>query len=202
MRFTLRGCRVHISFYFAAIVTLMLAADKDSMAFLSFLAALIHESGHILLYLLFDDMPSRLEFGIFGIRITQKNAVSLSCRQEIAVAAAGPIMNFMVALFLCIMIIFMHSDTNSLRMAAGLNLLLGIVNFMPIEPLDGGKVLFYAIAHRKDAQYAEKAVNLCSVLFLLPLMALGFYFALFCGYNPTLLIMCIYLCVLLVKRCH
>lgn len=202
MRFTLRGCRIHISFYFAAIVTLMLATDKDSMAFLSFLAAIIHESGHILLYLLFDDMPSNLEFGIFGIRITQKNAVSLSCGQEMAVAAAGPIMNFMVALLLFLIMIFTSSGTGSLRLAASINLLLGMVNSLPIEPLDGGKFFYFAIARVKDAGYAEKAMNICSALFLLPLMALGFYFALFCGFNPTLLIMCIYLSALLVKRCH
>lgn len=198
MKFVIRGCQVHISFYFAAIVTLMLATDKESIAFLSFLAALIHESGHIILYLLFDDMPSRLDFGIFGIRITQKNAVRLSCRQEIAAAAAGPFMNFMTALLLFLIILF--SGSGALYTAAYMNLLLGMLNMLPVEPLDGGKVLYYAVAYAGNAQLAEKTVQVCSVLFLLPLMALGFYFTLFCGFNPTLLVMCAYLCVLLVKR--
>lgn len=201
MTFYIRGCRVHISFYFAAVVTLMLAMDnKESLAFLSFLGVLTHESGHLLLYFLFHDMPAELEFGVFGIRITQKNAVALSYRQEMAVVAAGPLMNFMVALLLSLCVVAWGGET--ITKAAAMNFLLGAVNSLPIDPLDGGRFLFYAIASKKDADYAAKIDNFCSVLFLLPLMALGLYFALFRGFNPTLLIMCVYLAVLLVKRSH
>lgn len=196
MRFSLFGCRVHISFYFAAVVTLMLANDSDNLALFSFLGVLAHESSHLIMYFLFHDIPAELELGIFGIRITQKNAAALSYRREMAVIAAGPLMNFAVAAVLFVGSAFFGAE--QLTKAAAVNFLLGVLNLVPIDPLDGGRLLFCAFALKMQADKAAKLTLICSVAFLLPLGAAAFYFVLFRGFNPTLLILCVYLCVFIV----
>lgn len=200
MRFSLCGCRVHISFYFAAVVTLMLATDNDNLALFSFLGVFAHESSHLIMYFLFHDVPAELELGIFGIRITQKNAAALSYRCEMAAIAAGPLMNFAVAaaLLFCAGLF----GAQALTKAALVNFLLGAVNLMPVEPLDGGRLLFCALALKTQPDRAARLAAACSAVFLLPLSAVSFYFVLFCGFNPTLLILCVYLSALLIKGNH
>lgn len=200
MTFYIKACRVHVSFYFAAVVAFMLAGDKDSAAFVSFLSVLLHESGHIMMYFFFHELPFDLEFGIFGIRLSGKSAVSLSYRQEFITALSGPAMNYILSLLLlCIMIVF---NVPALLNGAVINFFLGFLNTLPIDPLDGGRCLYYLLAQKKGADFAEKTVNLCSAVFLFPLMAFGFYLALVSKSNPTLLFMSVYLSVLLVKRCR
>lgn len=200
MRFNIRGCRVHVSFYFAAVVTMMLSADKQNLVFVSFLAAAFHEISHLLVYFFFHDIPLEVEFGVFGIRITQRNAAALSYRREMAVIAAGPLMNFILAAVLISGSFFCGNE--KLTEAAGINLLLGLVNSLPIDPLDGGRFLFCLLADKTNALRAERIVTFCSAAVLLPLTSVGFYFSLFRGFNPTLLIMCVYLSALLIKRNH
>ena len=197
MRFTCYGCKVHISFYFVSIVTLMLACDKTGLCLWSFLSTLFHELGHIILYFVFHQVPAQIDFGIFGIRIIQKDSVSLSCNQDIQIAAAGPLVNFFIFLLL-FFIVKIHLIKNDIMiMVAWLNFMLGLINCMPIEALDGGKILFLIIAQKKGVLFSEKMIHFISILLLCPLILLGLYFGIFKKNNPTILIMCVYLCLLL-----
>ena len=77
------------------------------------------------------------------------------------------------------------------------NTLLAAVNLLPIEPLDGGRALYYALLRHREPPAAQKISRLISLLFLFPLAAVSVWLLLATGYNFSLLLIVVYLFVFL-----
>ncbi len=113
-------------------------------------------------------------------------------RQEIHVAIAGPVVNFIIAFFLYIYLSLEHLPINQeeLSVTGGsflyrlmmVNLFIGGFNLLPAFPMDGGRILRAVLAMRMDhASATKKAAHVGQVLAL----AMGFLGIM---YNPFLLI--------------
>jgi len=137
----------------------------------SICAAAFHECGHLLLLFALRDVPQTLRFGMFGMRIERRRNTGLSYAQELAVYAAGPAANLLLALSL---LPFCKKLPRLLR-AVRVNLLLGGFNLLPAQPLDGGGVLFSALCLRlapEKAANVQKKIAACGVI---PLAAIGIW---------------------------
>ena len=160
----------------------------------TFCFALLHEAGHLLAMLLFHDRISQIRFRSFGICIETQSAVDVDYEQEIVIALAGPLMNGIVSLICSVLYLFwQQSDT--LFLFCLLNLVLCIINLLPLYPLDGGRVLFFSLLHRLDPFRAEKcmrALMLISVPIML-LFSLGLLWV--SGFNASLLLIALYLLI-------
>ena len=119
----------------------------------------------------------------FGLR-----AAHLSYRGEWLAAAAGPLTSLALAgLFaLCRLWFYCYA-----------NLALGIFNLLPILPLDGGRILKAALSICLPPHQQRLISQIVGLIFLLPLLAIAFWQFLSSGYNPSLLLICIYLLGLL-----
>ncbi len=93
---------------------------------------LLHEAGHILAALYFR-VPVR-EFGLAFAGAYTRRAYATRRRHEILIAAAGPAMN----LLLVIPFLFLPQYGAQLALC---NLLLGIINLLPIPSSDGLRIL-------------------------------------------------------------
>ena len=98
-----------------------------------FLASLLlHEAGHILAAALLG-VPVR-EFGLKFRGAYIRRARSTRRRNEILIAASGPLMNFLVV----VPLIFVPRLGPQLAMC---NLMLGVINLLPLPSSDGRRIL-------------------------------------------------------------
>ena len=97
-----------------------------------------------------------------------------------AVAAAGPLSNFIIALVFGLGLRFISVVPPAAALAVGviiyINILLGVFNLIPIPPLDGSKILAAVLPYRYERQLAMLErygmfLVILFIFFLFPLIA-------------------------------
>ena len=166
--------------FFVATTVLLLAAHK-SWLLLFWMAAVLHELGHLLALYLLGGRVNRFCFRLSGGEL-QYDGKHLSYGREILLALAGPGINLLCAWLCGWLALFGHREL--LYQFSGCHLVLAFFNLLPALPLDGGRVLQNLLELRypmEGEQLALKA-SLCvgAVLLLFGL------FLLLQGGNPTL----------------
>ena len=107
----------------------------DPMGFLrmTLVCAFVHESGHVLAYMLCAHKLPGLHFSAGGIGLS--GAEQLPRTQELWVLAAGPLANFIMAALLFLQL---HRQASyALYFLAAVSLCTGVYNLMPFGVLDG-----------------------------------------------------------------
>ena len=100
-------------------------------------------------------------------------------RDMLWVAAAGPASNFVMALFWALMIKFavtvpsIYSEPLGLMGQAGvmINVVLMVLNLLPLPPLDGGRIALSLLPNRMAYQYAQ--IERYGFIILIVLLATG-----------------------------
>jgi stage IV sporulation protein FB len=194
MSFTINGCRITVSFYFVALLAVVLIYDPAGVAFAGILAAALHEAGHLVVMRIFRVKPSLIRFTPFGIDLVKSDCVVHSYWHDALISLAGPGVNIAVALLLQLFSIKAEDPF------LASNIALALFNLLPVEPLDGGQALYSVLCTKFSAEQAAKAVSILSFLTLMPLAAAGFLVLFRSPWNFTLLLTCAYLMVLLVLK--
>ena len=93
------------------------------------------------------------------------------------IALAGPLSNFIIAIFFGIIlnIVGPNSPISSLFLIIiYINILLGVFNLVPIPPLDGSKVLFGILPHKKWAYDLIRFLESYGMILLILFLFFGF----------------------------
>lgn len=172
--------------------------DRQAIVPLAMIACVIHELGH---YLIIRWMGGNIKL----IRLTAVGAEMVLSRplnywQEGAAALAGPGMNLLLAL------VFSQWEWSGLF--AGLNLVLGCFNLMPIGRLDGGRTMYCTLALLLGPDLAQRAAAWMDFVFTTLILTAGLL--LFgVGGNVTLLLVAVWMAAILVsgkkkgnRSCH
>lgn len=200
MRVNICGVQVHIGFLFAFSVCFVLTTAEDMVVRMAVVFSLLHECGHLLADYLFGCKPRVISLGLFGMTITRAKDLSLSYRQEICSALAGPFVNLVFAALFSILYLWLRTDT--VLTAAGVNFSIFFFNAMPVFSLDGGKALeAFLRAHLSDPHCQIAIQKAVSLLFIAVCMGYGFYVLLQSRGNFSLLLLCGYLIVMLFWKC-
>lgn len=199
MRFKIWGIKVNVSFFFVALVTLMLIFDTKGVVIAAFFSALLHEWAHIAAARLLGYMPEEVSLNIIGIRMVGARQL-VDYKKEILIALSGPFFNML--LFFALYVLNFFTKSEGLQVFSLTNLALGVFNILPIASLDGGRALHFKLCARYGMETSERIGTIVSVIFLLPIALAGFYLAFRSLHNITLLLTCIYLSFLIVKRIH
>jgi len=137
-----------VSFGFCAMVLVLAWLDwKICVWFL--LGVVVHELGHLAALKLCKTNVRKIWFTLNGASIGTDR---LDYRKEIVCAAAGPLFSFLLG----------FAVLRFVPELALISLMLGMVNCLPIHPLDGGRILKSILLLRCSPQTAEKAMRIVS----------------------------------------
>ncbi len=176
MKMRIADISIEISFWFVAVITLMLTLFPESQAFYFFIFCILHELGHLATMFITGKKARTITLGYFGIKISEDKRF-LPPMKEAAIAAGGPCANIFLAAFLFI------AGKETL---ATLNLALAFFNLLPVSVLDGGHILSALFPDSKAVQRLSLG---CAVLILIA----GITVAVYSKKNFTLLIVSLYL---------
>lgn len=124
-------------FWLILVLVLFWRNDPLYVARFSVLAAVLHEGGHILVYYLLVGKLPLLRISPLGIAMEVREA-DFTGRELLLLAAAGPLSNFLFAG--AALLIMQWRAFYSGYCFAVVNLVLGLFNLLPIEPLDGWRL--------------------------------------------------------------
>ena len=163
-------------------ISLFLTHSYLSLAALA--AAFIHELAHIAVARAVGVELSRLRLDIFGASLMMSGELS-SYKKEAAVAIAGPLSNL---LLFALLLPFSSEENEYLSLFMGASLFLGLLNLLPIKDLDGGRVLFCALASFFSLDTAQAIIRVLSFLTIFSLWSLSVYLILRLGASLSLFI--------------
>jgi len=169
------------SLSFLAAGVFLLTSARRSWLLLFWLAAILHELGHLAALRLLRGRVEALRFRLSGAEICYRGT-GISYGGEVLLALAGPGMNLLWAAVLALISRWYPEDL--LYRFIGCHLVLALFNLLPALPLDGGRVLQSALETRFPLEgegYARRVSFAVGALLFL----LGLYVLLQKG-NPTL----------------
>lgn len=118
---------------FALIVLYFMLTQQLYIYALLIISLLIHELGHLLAAYTLRVPLRKLVLTAFGGQLT---FMPMNNKQQLIIALGGPIFTIVLLVYA------MYFDYTSLEK---LQLILLFVNFLPIWPLDGGKVIYFSL---------------------------------------------------------
>lgn len=173
----------------AAAMTAVLLLDRENRIVCCFLAAVLHELGHVLMMLFCGVRVRGVKLRLFDVLIEADDAPTV--RTDILITLGGVAANFLFASILC-----------PFSLKTGLpHLALGVFNLLPVISLDGGHLLGILLAKRLSPHKVDTILHITTFIILLPLLTAGIYMLFQSGYNYSLLLISLYLiAVLFVKK--
>lgn len=182
----IKGKKIEVSVYFAAILTVMLALSPNGNAASGFICCLLHEAGHLLCMKATGHNVRGVSFGVYGMRIDAGPCVVMSAKKEAIIAVGGPVVNTLLA---CFGMAFRS------KKIVFINIALAVLNLLPIEPTDGYTVIHSLLSLRFEREKIEAALRIVSAAFLFLLYCFGFMVFFKSGYNFSVLAVAFYLTV-------
>lgn len=157
--FRLFGVKIYFEFSFFFTVSII-SLYNEEISGKALIACILHEMGHIFAM---NFEISSVTFSASGIKIVPKGYRIKSLREEILILLAGPFVNFIL------FIIFGVSEFGII------NLVLMIYNLLPINSLDGGRILKSVTEYYlpQSSYYICKAVGIAVSFMIIPIMILS-----------------------------
>ena len=153
--------------------------------------ALLHECGHAFAAAKIGYRLNRIVLMPYGA-LVKGDIDGVSLKDEIFIALAGPLVNaacavLFVALWWCFPDTYPYTDVAAYSSAA-----IALVNLIPAWPLDGGRILYCAIAKAKGEKLAGRIARGAGLFFGIVLFAM-FVYGCFVQVNFTMLFFSLFL---------
>ena len=136
------------------------------------------------------------EIRLMPVGISIGLSAASSYREELLIAAAGPLMNL---LYLAAAAIFMPARVASSVLAASASL--AVLNLLPLKSMDGGRIADAVLSPLLGVETSGRILYVTTCACLSVLWMLSLYVFFYSGVNFTLLLFCAYLfSYLIVKK--
>ena len=139
-------------------ILLMLAFDSPYITALTLLAAALHELGHIAVMVFLSCGEITIPKAVLsGLRLRPSRLISY--KEEIFLAAGGPIINLAAFIFLTL---YFGRENEYITVFAFLNLLTAISNLIPISGYDGYRIIHNLTLFKLGEEKSEKIMRFFS----------------------------------------
>lgn len=140
-------------------------------------SVIIHEVAHTIIGLLLGIKVVEIEMFPFGGQAKIESFHGLDPDKEVYVALAGPLSSLSIAALFYFLPL--AASTIYLNLLININLALGLFNFLPVLPLDGGRVLRAILSKKIGFKKATKTAALLGKIAGVLMTAVGIYSAWF-----------------------
>lgn len=145
-------------------------------------AALLHELAHYAVLHLCGVRAARFTITGLGASLYVPELHRLSSGAELLSAAAGPLMNLLLWVLLSL------TGREELTLFAGAQMVLGVLNLLPVRPMDGGRILWLATAYLTEPYTADRVAAAVGLAASSALLALCLWLVLTTGSGLFLLL--------------
>ncbi|MBR5528712.1 MAG: hypothetical protein IKV97_06870 [Clostridia bacterium] len=167
----------------------LILAESSVYSLMVLFCAAVHELGHVCAAKFLRAEICELAFLPFGaeLKITGK----LTYGSEILLHAAGPLFN--LASGLSFLVVFLIFPCPYILFGSVCSFFLLAVNLVPASTLDGANIVRCLAFSHLEYQKALKASRLSELVSLVILTAVAVHTVIFCGFNLSVIGICIYL---------
>ena len=174
--------KIKISF-FGVLMIATIAFTRSYISLAALLSAFLHELGHIFAARICGVPIKELRLDIFGASLVIQKAIC-SYGREIFVAASGPTVNILM----CIGLLGIYRTNAFFSLLFAASLFLAVLNLLPIQDFDGGRILYCSVAILASERTAAHVCPVLSFMILLFLWMLSVYFLLVSGATLSLFV--------------
>ena len=171
----------------AAIFCVMLIFQPVGVVFPSLAAAVLHECGHLLAAATLGIPLRSLDIGMFGASLRVRGSL-ISYPKEWLLCAAGPAMNFLSAALTAIWSLHRGYFSECGEWFAVVSLMLGLLNLIPAEGFDGGRMLSVTVCALFGPRAAARLISFTSFVSITALWMLSVYLLIRYGTSLSLFI--------------
>ena len=182
--------RLQVSPWLALLLGAFVLLSSPALLAALLTAALVHELAHWAVLRRLGGEVRSLQLGLFGARMEIAHPERLSYGGEMLVTAAGPLVNLLLAPGLA----WLGREAEVFWLFAGAQLVLGAFNLLPALPLDGGRILWLALAWLTEPYTAQRVLSAVSLAVSLALLLGGGGLIWRLGGSPFLLVGAVGLC--------
>ncbi len=150
---------IKIHFYLFVFMSYMFFIGKIEMFMIFYISILLHEIAHIVVALLLK--VNVIELNLMPVGISAIYSDKISAKKEVIISMAGPIMSLILAIY--------SKDS----FISSVNIIIMILNLIPIYPLDGGRIQKNYFIHKYRYKKGIKISQMVSDLFLIILFVLS-----------------------------
>lgn len=183
--------RVPIKIHILTIITIavIIIFGQFRMLLLSFIALTMHEFCHVF-------MAKELGVDIIYIEIQPCGMTAaidkfISINNEFLIALSGPIFSIICgALIVCVEQVT-GFQTIVMQEFAAINLTLGMINLIPVMPLDGGRILFSILCKNSKPKTANQICIIVGLIISISALVLSIYGVIKNVVNFTAIIICV-----------
>ena len=166
--------RLKIKFHPLFVIFLILLLFSNNILNVAsyLICVFLHELGHYVVAQSLGYRLNKISFMPFGASISGKENVFYSLKHEILVSIAGPFVN-LILLIICLACFWLFPCCYFyLEPFYYANLITLIFNFLPVYPLDGGRVLYAILKKKYKQEQAYRRVKIVGIIISILLFVL------------------------------
>jgi stage IV sporulation protein FB len=166
-----------IDFSFFLILFVAVCLDEISLYFYFVLFVCLHELSHYFVAKKLGYMASKIHLTFFGASLEGLDDFALN--DEIKIVLAGPLFNFCIVILCYLSFWFYPESYHYLHEILIANWSIFLFNFLPIFPLDMGRLILSLLSKklsRKDALKKTKIISFTFIILLVFLFVLSMFF--------------------------
>jgi len=179
-----KGPAISVSPALPALLAVFVLLSSPPVLTAVLLAAALHECGHWIVLRRWGGRVERLRLTAFGAEMDVGSTARLSYGAEMGIVLAGPAVNLLLAVALAAL----GRVWSGAYLFAGANLVLGAFNLLPSPPLDGGRLLWLAVAWLTEPFTADRITAMAGLAVSAALVLCGVALTCRAGGSPFLLL--------------